>query len=118
MDPETLTGIKALLDTWRAALGFLKDARDLLPESAEKEAAGRALVEAENAASIAQAEIAQALGYELCRCEFPPTPMLQVGYRSLHDGTMNSAPVYECPKCQQNNAGPWSWSRKVPERGG
>jgi hypothetical protein len=34
--------------------------------------------------AIAEAEIAKALGYELCKCDFPPTPMRTVGYFNRH----------------------------------
>ncbi len=114
LDPDSFDGIKNLLDTWHSALRFMKDARDLIPNSAEKNSATEALENAEKAAAIAEAEIAQALGYELCRCEFPPTPMLQVGFMSPFHGR-KGGPVYECPKCKQDNAGPWQWNRKIPE---
>jgi hypothetical protein len=39
-----------------------------------------ALDQAEAAAKFAEAQIAKALGYDLCKCQFPPTPMLTVGY--------------------------------------
>ena len=115
LDPDSFEGIKSLLDTWRSALGFMKDARELIPESAEKDSATQALENAEKAAVIAEAEIAQALGYELCRCEFPPTPMLRVGFMSPF-GDRKAVPISECPKCKQNNAGPWAWDRRVPEK--
>ena len=40
----------------------------------------------------------EAFGYELCKCEFPPTPMKTVGY------TRDRQVVYQCPKCGFNTA--------------
>jgi hypothetical protein len=114
LDPDSLDGVKTLIDTWRSALGFVKDARDLIPEGENKEAASEALENAEKAAVVAEAQIAQALGYELCRCEFPPTPMLRVGYMAPW-GDRKGGPVHECPKCEQDTAGPWMWERKIPK---
>src|ERR1700737_18245 len=58
-------------------------------------------------------EIAKALGYELCKCEFPPTPMLTVGELN---GRPKTGPVYECPKCGFNTAGAFMYNRIAPER--
>jgi hypothetical protein len=118
-DPITIVSaagaLKSTFDALRSAMGLLKDAKDLLPSGDQREKAiSQALVTAESSSKIAEAEIAKALGYELCKCAFPPTIMLTVGRhneRSRHNG-----PVYECPKCGDNTAGPWMYDRIVPER--
>jgi hypothetical protein len=58
----------------------VKDTKDLLPKDEKAAAIMAALATAESSARMAEAEVAKALGYELCRCQFPPTPMLTVGY--------------------------------------
>jgi hypothetical protein len=60
---------------------------------------------------IAEAELAKAFGYELCKCDFPPTPMLTVGYFNWNHGANKKEgdPVYECPKCGYNTAGPFNY---------
>ena len=96
---------------FRAAIGAVKEASTLLPESDEKEAATRTLEEASKAAQMSEATIAQAFGYELCRCEFPPTIMLKIGYI---DYPINKAgDVYGCPKCKQNTAWGAGFERSV-----
>ena len=109
---EALPEIKVALDLFRTAIGAAKDASDLLPEGDEKEAATQTLEEASKAAQLSEATIAQALGYELCRCEFPPIVMLKVGYRDIFNED-DPKDVYECTKCKQTTAGGWNFSRQV-----
>ena len=65
---------------WMAAgksgLDLLRHAIALLPKDAEKERIRRALDEAERSLELANAKLAHELGYPLCRCVFPPKPML------------------------------------------
>jgi hypothetical protein len=117
-DPITIAGavaaLKPTFDAIRSALGMLKDAKDLLPADDQRQAAiSQALVTAESSSRSAEAEIAKALGYELCKCDFPPTIMLTVGE---HNGRPKIGSVYECPKCGFNTAGPISYTRLAPER--
>jgi hypothetical protein len=113
---EGTTAVKTVFDTIRTAITLARDATGLLKGSpSEKEAATKALAELDRQSQIAQAQLAQLLGYELCRCEFPPIPMLQVGNISV--GQIGRAqPIYECPKCLQTTAGGWAYDRRVPER--
>ncbi len=113
MDPDSFDGIKAFIDASRSALGLAKDAQDLVPDSEEKKAALQALEIAESSSEVAKAELAKALGYELCKCEFPPIPMLKVGYRTVGGGMREVVEVFECPKCKQNNAGPFMFERQI-----
>src|SRR5262249_46726291 len=119
-DPNTwlqaTSALKAGFDAFRGAIGLIKDARGLSAESPEQaRAITAALDTAEANTQIAEAEIAKALGYELCKCEFPPTPMLTVGKKA--GGQAGEGPVFECPKCGYNNAGMWNYTRTEPRRG-
>jgi hypothetical protein len=105
-----VAALKPTFDALRSAMGLLKDAKELLPPGDQREVAiTQALATAESTSQMAQAEIAKALGYELCKCEFPPNIMLTVGRHNERSG--HSGPVYECPKCGDNTAGPWTYIR-------
>jgi hypothetical protein len=84
-DPASwMTGANALktaLDSIRSAIGMVKDVRSLGGGSEQQQnAIDAALTVASSSTAIAEAELAKAFGYELCKCEFPPTPMRTVGY--------------------------------------
>lgn len=121
-DPLTIASaagaLKSTFDAVRSAIGMLQDAKELLPTGDQRGAAiTQALVTAESSSKIAEAEIAKALGYELCKCRFPPTPMLTVGYLDRPVAKRNAGdPVHECPKCGSNTAGPFMYQRTAPER--
>jgi hypothetical protein len=85
-DPSTiaqgLAAAKAAFDSVRSAISMVKDVRSLGGGSQQQQKAiDQALTVASSNTAIAEAHLAQALGYELCRCEFPPTPMITVGLR-------------------------------------
>jgi hypothetical protein len=116
-DPLTvISALKPIFDALRSAIGLVKDTKDLLPNSDKKIAITAALATAESSSMIAEAEVAKALGYELCKCT-PPTIMLTVG---VHNGRskLGIGPVYECPRCGYNSAGPYMYNRIVSERVG
>ncbi len=120
-DPTTLQQIKqaadaakAAFDTFKAALGLVREAKDALPSSEQKEAISRALDEAEKSAQVAQAQLAAALGYELCRAHFPPVVMLDVGFISR--GPKEGTRVFECPMCGNKSPGTFSYTRTAPPR--
>src|SRR5215471_2578360 len=114
----------------RAALGLVKDVQGALPAGEKKEAAGRALEEADKQIRLGEAQIAKPLGYPLWRCAFPPTPMLAVGYRPyagqreyhlllelVAKGQISSPSgftIHECPICGANDAGPFDYTRTAP----
>jgi hypothetical protein len=60
----------------RAALELMRSASALLPKGREKKAIDLKLGGAEQALELSSAKLAQELGYPLCRCTFPPKPML------------------------------------------
>src|SRR4051812_37574885 len=77
---EATAALKGAFDLTRTAISAVRDAASLLPNDQKKEAATQALEQAEKASRTAEAGIAKALGYELCKCQFPPTPMLTIGH--------------------------------------
>ena len=88
-------GVTAL----KAVLALMKDAKDLLPNGPQKASAEEKIGEAEKALRIAEAQTAQSLGYELCKCAFPPCPMLSIG-PSQEEG-MEGVEVFQCPNCRK-----------------
>ena len=120
--PDDMALAKSGFETGRTALGMLKDLLGLIPSGEKKEAATRTLEEADRGIRLAEAQVAQALGYPLCRCTFPPTPMLAVGYWPRPSGRKEV--VHECPRCRQNDGLPqpsgvggrqWPWYRTAPK---
>jgi hypothetical protein len=124
-DPSTwLQGagaVKAAFDSLRSAISLVKDVRSLDGGSEQQQKAiDSALATAATNTAIAEAQLAQALGYELCKCEFPPTPMKTVGYFGLSAGSAGRRagdPVYECPKCGYRNSGPLLFNKVKGAKG-
>ena len=54
--------------------------RGAMPAGSQRDEVTRALEQSEQQFRIAEAQIANGLGYALCECQFPPTPMLKVGW--------------------------------------
>ncbi len=87
-----LNGIKEAFETFSTGISAFRSAKDLLPDSKEKKEAEEALEKAASTAKLAEAQAAQALGYPLCQCRWPPTIMvvrIQGGRQS----------VYHCATC-------------------
>jgi len=121
-DPNTwlqgAAAVKAGFDAFRSAIAGLREIRTLVSGSDDQnKVVDEALDHAIRTAAVAEAEVAKALGYELCKCQFPPTIMLTVGYHSERPPTLKG-PVFECPKCGYNTAGPWMYTRTAPKREG
>lgn len=111
--------VKATFDSLRTAIGLVREARSVGGGNAQQQKAiDSALATATSSAAIAESEIATALGYQLCKCTFPPTTMLTVGYfdQNLQDVGSVGDPVFECPKCGFTNAGPFVFKRLVPKK--
>lgn len=112
---QVSNAIKTSLEAVKGAIGLV---RDISPSGATPEqtkAVVAALAEAEKATQIAEAQIAKALGYQLCQCAFPPTAMLTVGQHTRNVQVMGK-PVHECPKCGLNTAYPFAYQRIAPPR--
>jgi hypothetical protein len=71
----------------RHALGLVKDAKDVLPDS-KKPAVEAAIQQADQAFKIAEAQAAEELGYHICKCTWPP----QIALR-------DPSGAHRCPKC-------------------
>jgi hypothetical protein len=102
IDPGTLM---QALGAWKNATDALKQSIELVRtmggatggSTEQKKVLEQTLATATSSAAFAEAELARAFGYELCKCTIPPIPMLTVGYSGGN-------PVYECPKCGFNTA--------------
>jgi hypothetical protein len=71
-----LASIAETFGLLRSALALVKDAKDVLPKHQQK-AVDETLQKADQAAKIAEANLAQGLGYQLCQCTWPPQIMLR-----------------------------------------
>lgn len=105
-----LSAAKLGFDTIRAVLGVMKDTKDMLPEG-QRAVVAEAIEQSTRQFDLAELEIAKALGYELCRCAFPPTIMLLAGHLSGRGNPPKVGPVYECPKCGHNTSQPFDFER-------
>lgn len=106
---EYLAPLKLAFDTLKVGIGIVKDVKDALPTEEQRNAVAAAVEKSEIQFQLAEVQMAQALGYELCKCRFPPTIMLSVGYMSRGGDTGKS--VYECPTCKRNTASPYAFIR-------
>jgi hypothetical protein len=121
-DPATWSqgalAFKSIFDGLRSAISMVREAkgsRDSDQGKEETKLIDAALEKASVATAIAEAEVAKALGFELCKCQFPPIPMLTVGHIDSNQSGMHG-PVYECPKCGYNSARMWAYTRTAPPR--
>lgn len=74
-----------------SVVSTVKSVIDILPKR-DKEDASQKLHEAEEKLQIAQAQIAKGLGYELCKCTWPPQIM-------LHAEDAEYGEKFRCPAC-------------------
>ena len=106
---EGIALFKSGMEGIRSALGIWKDIRGAVPEGERREEVTRALERSEQQLQIAEAQIAKGLGFTLCECSFPPTPMLTVGW--MDGGARHpSRAVHQCPRCgiTDNRGGAWT----------
>lgn len=81
----------------RLALDLVRTTSALLPKGRDRDAIGKSLDEADRALALASAKMALDLGYPLCRCVFPPRPMLWENARDAF--------VCQEPGCGRTEAG-------------
>jgi hypothetical protein len=93
-DQTTIGLLKDALDAMKGVLEFFKLTRDLSKDDKEKAALGVTIESAEKKMRAAEAQIAQAFGYEICKCTYPPQIMLSVGHHPVHGNEM-----FSCAKC-------------------
>lgn len=83
-----IEAIKNAIGAFGTALTVLKQAKDMLPESSQKQDINTAIESAEKQLKIAEAQTAQGLGYELCKRHFPPEIMFS-----------DDDKIWTCPIC-------------------
>jgi hypothetical protein len=72
---EGIATLKTAIGAVRSAYSITKDIRSSGHSTeSEQKAIENALRVASSNTAIAEATLAQAFGYEMCRCQFPPTP--------------------------------------------
>ncbi len=87
--------IKYGFDAVKAALDAVRSLADMMKgDPAKKKAAEAAILAADMQLKFAEAQLAQVLGYELCRAHFPPIPMLK---SRVHEEYVEV--IYRCPDC-------------------
>jgi len=105
MDDVTgaMESVKVGISLLAESIGLIKKTQELLPESQDKDAISKSLAEAEKASKLAESQIAQALGYKLCQCTFPPQIMLSQGYKELEH---HHEEEFVCPRCNKSSIEP------------
>jgi len=98
-----LESIKQGLSALAMALATLKQAKDLLPDGANKKQISETVEQAERQIKIAEAQVAQGMGYVICRNHFPPEIMLS-----------KDDILWKCPSCDSEIDKLKSRSRKSP----
>lgn len=66
---EAITGLKTVLDIY-------KGLRAEMPKGVDTKNLDEEIAKAEKALQLKEADLAKSLGYQLCRCTFPPQIML------------------------------------------
>jgi hypothetical protein len=90
-----VTAIKSGLDLLEKLHSLYKRYVQKLPTGKDKEEGEKALMEAEKNMAVARAEIAQGLGFVLCRRHFPPGVMIRIGPEQYNQ--------WQCVVCQNKN---------------
>lgn len=70
------TDVSGWITASKDALELLKIAFGMLPKGPERDRIEVSIKKAEEAIRASDAKLAKELGFRLCRCTFPPTPML------------------------------------------
>jgi hypothetical protein len=83
-----IESIKQAISAFGTVLTVLKQAKDLLPDSFQKQEVVQAIESAERQLKIAESQTAHSLGYELCRKHYPPEVMLSADDK-----------IWKCPAC-------------------
>jgi hypothetical protein len=91
---SALAGIKSGMDTIRSVLELFKGVKDALPDSTRMTIT-ESLERADREIKLGEIQIAQALGYRLCHCTFPPQIMLGVGLNA------RGQERFQCPRCKK-----------------
>jgi hypothetical protein len=81
---EGVSQLGSVLSTVKSVIGMFP--------MRQKEEAAKELLQIEEKLQIAEAQIAKGLGYELCKCTWPPQIM-------VHAGDVNYGERFRCPAC-------------------
>jgi hypothetical protein len=84
-----LADVVGYLTAAKTALDLLKGVQSELPKGEKADKAQEQITKAESSLKESKAELAKALGFRLCRCEFPPPIMLWNKDQRVHI----------CPSC-------------------
>jgi hypothetical protein len=96
-----LTSIAETFGFLRSALGLVKDAKDLLPKHQQK-VVDETLQKADQASRIAEAKLAQDLGYQLCQCTWPPRIMRRTSTGDVQSRAQHTRwETWTCLGCRQ-----------------
>ena len=74
-----------------------------MPDSKNKDVISQSLDNADKAIKLAEVQVAQALGYQLCMCTFPPQIMLSKGYK---EHNYHNEEEFICSNCGKSNIKP------------
>ncbi len=97
MSEISLSDVKDSFDLFKLGIDLFKSAKDCLPDSSEKKAAEKAITEAELSAKIAEAKLAQSLGFVLCQKCWPPSILRAISVNGGVD-------LYACLTCNSHYA--------------
>ncbi len=87
-----ITAFTSALQLVKEGIQFLRQVKDLLPTDAKRQEAEERLNVAERSLQMAEAQVANELGYRLCKCTWPPQIMLSRGSKEYDE-------IFECPLC-------------------
>lgn len=93
--------LESALNRFRDAVAIATEAKDMLPVGEKKKTLENVLVQAATNSESAKAQIAQVLGYHLCRCTFPPQIMLCVVDQK------DSSDRFQCAACKRIESAAW-----------
>jgi hypothetical protein len=98
--PDWMTYLTAA----KTALDIIKGVRSQLPKGPEADKAQQQIEKAEAALKTSEAELAKSLGFQLCKCSFPPPIMLWSAAERTNI----------CPACGDKNPPP-PVTRQMPD---
>lgn len=82
--------ITSLLTVSKMTISFLKDMKELIPDEDKKNEIEQRIKTVERELALAEAGTAKELGYDLCKCTFPPQIMLFTG----------KGRIFKCQRCK------------------